>query len=330
MGTVAAAAPPPVELTAAACQAIAEAVVAMQVERENSQRNATVVISGATHHEVSQLFKRVGLYRTLNLDPVPVDSLPYHFTPFDWAGRDEDEGLPDARDHIEVQLKNFGVRIGPGGYKIKDVGKNKTLLDVDDEKVGRIRGGTDVAVVPFMTADAGIHLVCSVLFELKTDANVQKYANGLKEFEPQAVTELLAARCLSQQPGVLVVLTDLVSGAILYKMGYNEADNVFHVAEQETSLDGMGVIVTEFLDRTAVPCATFQPNEAANNPRDIPCIAFKRTKLSHDVGLAWEHFEEMAEDTEPNSRERAQLVDQLFRAMEVPHKSSLVHHCMYG
>eukprot|EP01033_Poteriospumella_lacustris_P008369 gene8369-6039_t len=78
----------------------------------------------------------------------------------------------------------------------------------------------------------------------------------------------------------------------------------------------MGVLVAEFLGSTAVADASFRPVEADNDPRNFACIAFKKTKLSHDVGLAWEHFEDMAEDTEPNSRERAQLVDQLFRVME--------------
>jgi hypothetical protein len=316
-------------VVAATAAEIADAVVARQEDRENSRQDATVAISRASQAKVSTLFNRVGLVRTLNIDPVPVvDAIS--FSRFDWRGRDENAGLPDARDHIEAQLGKFGVRIGRGGYKIKDVHKEKTLLDVDDPKVAHISGGTDVAMVPFKTADAGIPQECSVLFELKTSEKVQRSANGFKQFEPQAVLELLAARCLSHQPGVLVVLTDLVSGAVLYSIEYAEEHASFCVVEKETTLDEMGVLVAEFLADKAVPNESFRPNEAANNPRDTACIAFKRAKLSHDVGLAWEHFEEMAEDAEPNSRERAQLVDQLFRAMDAPYMSSLVHHCMYS
>ena len=66
------------------------------------------------------------------------------------------------------------------------------------------------------------------------------------------------------------------------------------------------------------------------NPRYNSVIAFKKTKLSHDVGLALEHFNDMATDTEPNSRERAYLVEQLFRSMEVPRMPTLVHYSMYS
>ena len=94
----------------------------------------------------------------------------------------------------------------------------------------------------------------------------------------------------------------------------------------------MGIVVAEFLANKAVPDASFRPREEDNNIRDQCCIAFKKRKLSHDVGLAWEQFEEMAEDTAPNSRERAErsVVAQLFRAMEVPQLPSFVHHCLYS
>jgi hypothetical protein len=79
-----------------------------------------------------------------------------------WAGRSKDAGLPDARTHIENQLRKFGVPIGRKGYKIVDVHKNnKQLLNVSDEKVGAIiSGGSDVVVVPFNAANASINQDC--------------------------------------------------------------------------------------------------------------------------------------------------------------------------
>ena len=98
----------------------------------------------------------------------------------------------------------------------------------------------------------------------------------------------------------------------------------------EISLDEMGAIVATFLAEITVPDVGFRPVEAHQNPRDISVIAFKKTKLRNDIGIALEHFNEMKDDTEPNSRERAHhLVKQMFRSMNVPRMPTLVHHCLY-
>eukprot|EP01039_Chlorochromonas_danica_P008343 gene8343-9196_t len=230
------------------------------------------------------------------------------FERFCWGGRSEDEGLPDARTHIENQLEKFGVHIGRGGYKVLDVHKNKQLLD---------------------TADASISRGVSVLWELKTEVDKSEQPDALMQFEPQGCLELLAARCLSDQPGVLVVITDLVSGAVLLEVAYNQQFAAFDVLEHKLTLDEMGYMVAKFLSETAVPDASFRPIDE-QNPRDFPVITFKKTKLSHDIGLALEHFNDMAADTEPNSRERAYLVEQLFRSMEVPRMPTIVHYSMYS
>jgi hypothetical protein len=308
---------------------IVEAVLIKQEEREKAKSAATVVISSATQTKVEHLFRVVGLHRRVYDGPAV--ALPsVHFLPFNWAHRDEDDGLPDARTHIENELKKFGVPIGRGGYAVEDVHSDKRLLNVSDEKIGAISGGTDIALVPYKTAKSGINQCICVMFEIKTDENVSKFADGLKHFEPQAHAELLASRCLSDQPGVLVVLTDLVSGAILYTLDYTETYEGFSVVEQIANLDEMGSMIAKFLADIAVPDVNFRPIEAHANPRDVPCIMFKKTKLSHDIGLALEQFCEMAPDTEPNSRDRVCLVEQLFRSMsDVPHIPSIVVHSMY-
>lgn len=65
---------------------------------------------------------------------------------------------------------------------------------------------------------------------------------------------------------MLVVLTDLVSSAILYTIEYDAQYQGFNVVEQEVSLDEMGVVVAQFLAETAVPDASFRPIEARQNP----------------------------------------------------------------
>eukprot|EP01036_Dinobryon_divergens_P032641 gene32640-42275_t len=166
-----------------------------------------------------------------------------HFNQFQWNGRSEDTGTPDARIHIEAQPIKFGVQIG--GYK---VGARESL---------------------------------SVLFEFKSHDSVLQ--NGsLADFEPQAELELFAAGCVSDQPGS--VPANFQGGRAL-----DEMDDV---------------VVAEFLASTAG-------------------LQFKKTKLSHNVGLAWEQFKDMANDTEPKTKERAELSRLLFSAMDVPMPSIL-------
>lgn len=309
--------------------AVAEAVLAKLEERDKAKKDVTVVISSATQSKVESLFKQVGFHKKVYDGPV-ISAPSVSFTSFDWDQRDEDTALPDARIHIENELKKFGAQIGPDGYAVEDVHLKKNLLNVKDEKVGAISGGSDIAVVPYNTAKSGIGTCICVLFEIKTSDNVSRFNDHLKHYEPQAQVELLASRCLSDQREVLVVLTDLVSGAILYTIEYDVEHKGFNAVEQEVTLDQMGAIVAKFLAETAVPNVSFRPVEDQQDPRDISVIAFKKTKLSHDVGLALEHFNDMVDDTEPNSRQRAYLVEQLFRSMEVPRMPTMVHHCMYS
>ena len=87
--------------------------------------------------------------------------------------------------------------------------------------------------------------------------------------------------------------------------------------------------MAKFLKEQAVPDVSFSPMEDGNE-RDIPVLEFKKTKLSHNVGLALGHFNEMREETELNSRERALLMADLFRAMEVPRILTMVQYSMYA
>lgn len=290
-----------------------------------TKEDHTVALSAATQSNLRDLFRTVGFRRVSYVGPVA--DAQHHFDEFQWGGRSEDAGTPDARNHIEAQLIKFGVTIGVGGFKVVDVHKNSTLLNLKEEKIGNISGGSDVVLLPFKTSVKGAQESLSVLFELKTHDNVLKYG-GLAHFEPQAELELLAARCVSDQPGVLVVLTDLVSAAILYYIEYSPDQQIFEVVERPATLDEMGAVVAEFLTSTAVPRSDYRPLEHRNDPRETACLQFKKTKLTHDVGLAFEHFEDMTDDTVPNSKERVELVKQLFASMDVP-MPSILHDSIY-
>lgn len=82
--------------------------------------------------------------------------------------------------------------------------------------------------------------------------------------------------------------------------------------------------VMEFMAEKSIPNAGFHPNEEANMARNIGVITFKKTKLSHDVGLAWEHFNNFVGYTEPDSLERIALVRDLFRELDVPYMPTVL------
>ena len=293
-------------------------------ERDKNKSESKVVISSATATKVTELYDKVGFSVSLG-DPFPASDL--QFEPFSWNGRREDEASGDARTHIENQLKKFEVPLGRGGYKVVDVHTQLSLLNVSDEKIGDISGGTDMIIVPYKAAKAGYRKGICVLFELKSDVNMEK---GLEHFESQCFVELLAARCVSDQPYVLVVLTDLVTGAMLFELEYTEKNKRFGALQAKVTLDQIGTNVANFLADKTVPDSTFRADEEENNPQFFLVQEWKKSKQSHPVGLALEHFNEMVEDTEPNSRERAFLVADLFRAMEVPRMPTLLQYSMYA
>ena len=69
------------------------------------------------------------------------------------------------------------------------------------------------------------HQAC-VLFEWKTPIDLEAHS---EESTAQAKVELIAARCLSRQPLVSVVLTDMSSKAIIYQFAFNESENKFYI-----------------------------------------------------------------------------------------------------
>ena len=296
-------------------------LVVHKLDERDKKKSAKVQISTATESNVKHFFKLVGF--SVSEGPKIPDTDP-QVDKFPWNGRSENEALMDVRDYIEEQLRKYQA---PGGFKVVDVHNIKSLLNVDDEKIGNISGGTDILIVPSMTGRAGYDKSINVVFEIKTAANLEA---GYVKFESQCFLELLCARVLSDQPGVLVILTDLSSGAMLFEIQYAAEYKRFTVQQTELSLNQMWTTVTKFLDDKAVPDVNFLPMEENGIERDLPVIEFKKTKLSHNVGLALEHFDEMREDTEPNSRERALLMADLFRAMEVPRMPTMVHYSMYA
>ena len=100
------------------------------------------------------------------------------FTPFDWKDRTEAAGSADATKHLATELKKFGVSLGRGGYALYDTHARWTILNFEDEKIGKIKGGTDAVIVPYQCPAEHCGKQLCVAFEYKV--------NDYEEDTPQA------------------------------------------------------------------------------------------------------------------------------------------------
>jgi hypothetical protein len=281
-------------------------------ERELKKESNTIVISEATQARVIRLLE--GISVGIIDDEFEGSTQSISFSPFNWNGLSEIQGTPYARDHLEKELKKFGAKFGRGNYKLVDCHSLRDLLSFDDNKIGKISGGSDLIIVPFKTAQEGYRQQISVVFELKTDENV-RISGGLQSFFPQGLCQLLAARVSSYQPKILVVVTDLASEAAVFQLTYDKTHGSFNVIKTLCTLSEMATFVTEFLSTNAVPDAYHRPLES--NPNDEEVITFKKTKVSNDHGLVMEHFKEIIEDPESTMEERHHFLRQLLMSSDI-------------
>jgi hypothetical protein len=285
----------------------------------------TIVMSGVTHAKITALQRKMD-FTTAFAEPPIQPSLT--FTRFDWKGRSEKDGTPEARSHLQTQLSYFGAKFGRGSYKIIDVHAMSNFLSYESGKLGKFRGGTDLVIVPYSTANSGAVKEICVLFELKTSDAVAE-AGGLGHFNPQAYAELIAARCNTHQPQVLVVLTDLTYAAQAFTLTFVPATEGFAVLEYNLTLEQMAVLVVEFLELYTIPDPHYKPMESRQAPNEVCVLSFKRKFGDVDAGLAWERFQELVEDTRPWSKERAHLTAQLFTDCGIEQMPTLAYPSMY-
>lgn len=302
------------------------------IEHDQQKERNTYVISEATVTSANDFFRKLGVF--LIIGDI-ADSPRLDFKPFDWGDKKETDASSDASNHLAAELVKFGVNFGRSGYTLYDTHSSRSILSFQDSKIGKISGGTDAVIAPFKCTREFCSQQLCVAFEFKTpDADYTTHI-------PQAMMELIAARCLSEQPEVLVVLTDLSYGAICYRFTFNEDDvetassscssaglstTAFVAIKYTTTLSQMGELVADFLSTRAVPNPLFRAIEPEGSNRGV--IEFKKQKLSHDEMLAWEHFQEFKDSTQPWSWERAKLTRDLFSELHCP-MPGLTHPSMY-
>jgi hypothetical protein len=209
------------------------AVIEAMDRRDRANKADTVAMSGASLENTSAIFRKLNIMEdvleddTIDASSASVTSVCVpSFTPFCWNGRNETEATPDAFIHLKKELDKFlDIKFGRDGFKLVDVHSSSKLLSFEDPKVAKLSGGTDIVCVPYKTANSSMSNQLCVLFELKTDEKIEEF--GFNKFVCQAKLEMLSARCLSHQPNVLLILTDLSSGAILFWFEYDVKNDAF-------------------------------------------------------------------------------------------------------
>lgn len=152
-------------------------------------------------------------------------------------------------------------------FELVDIHSIHDFLNVEDKKIGKVSGGTDL-IVPRDIASISYQAGLCALFELKTaTANPAKKNKN----KAQSLLKLVCARYLSNQPCVIVVLTDLFSEAIVYSI--NWVDGGYQFFEHTLSLSQMADFVVEFI---ASQCRRSAISLSDSREEDLAAIRFKR------------------------------------------------------
>ena len=160
------------------------------------------------------------------------------------------------------------------------------------------------------------HQAC-VLFEWKTPIDLEAHS---EESTAQAKVELIAARCLSRQPLVSVVLTDMSSKAIIYQFAFNESENKFYIKTMCINVKQICPYVFSFLQAYAEPSPLFTPSVDSERAIERALVALKRQKINGDIPFALEHLlEEMEDDSPENLHHRRALAISFFQSLDPEH-----------
>ena len=252
-------------------------------------------------------------------------------TPFVWGSDTESQGTARAVVHICDGLIKAGVILDQkGGFHVYDTHNDSNVLSFSDERVGKLKGGTDVIIAPYQVDESCLQSKLAVIIELKTLKSITSNASQFDDssLRNQTVLELCSARCLSDQPGILAILTDLTTGAVAYE-AVMEAGAGYFIRKVPLQLNQVYPYIAQFLGQYAIPDPLLPYAAVSDDPRLHDVTQFKRARLS--VGqstLAMEHWEELHGMTEPWSRERAMATRDLFQSLGVEYTPTVLEYAM--
>lgn len=210
-------------------------------------------------------------------------------TPFDWR-EDEEKDTPRARDHLENELKIFGVKFGRGYYQLYDVHEQISILNLEDRKTGVLKGGTDCILGPYGLHVLGTVQQCCVAVELKTEEAMKN--TGISNFTAQAALELIAANYFSNQMTV-VLLTDLCSATSIFTLIRDEMGYISVVIYEDLTVSEGLKFVADHISEHCVPKRRHILEECdTQKDGDIILKSFKKARVSPlEDCVGWEHFQ---------------------------------------
>jgi hypothetical protein len=206
-----------------------------------------------------------------------------------------------------------------------DVHTDDNILTVEDEKLGKSSGGTDLAILPYRVSDLMLASGFCVLFELKT-TKVFAEMKARKHMVGQALLGLFCGRIQSEQPSILVILTDLCTAALVYTIAQREASEDFYIQEYQLSLEQMAEFVVEFLQTPSNVCKRVA-NLSLNDGKAETASGrlFKKRFTAPLSSLAWEHYLEEAEISEPWTKDRSTAIANLLMSCGVEKLPALLN-----
>jgi hypothetical protein len=294
-------------------------------DHEAEKESKTLTISTASNKCVRDYLEQLKLVMCEEeVSDMGLDDLT--ISPFEWDDNlTEDQHMVRIVRYVNDLFQICGIVLGRGGYKIYDVHSDKTLLNFEDEKSGKISGGTDIIVGPFGVAQESLAQVSCVAIEIKTAKKVRE--NGLNSFSSQGTLELIAANYHSNQM-TLVIVTDLSTAATAWTLARDDDGELGIVRYADLTLQQMMSMITSHLSRNCVPNARFSLTKAVEKEeyRDKESVQIqKKFKTDHVSGtsLAMEHFHELLELTPSGSRERAQAIQEFFYSQNLPKSNYL-------
>ena len=252
------------------------------------------------------------------------------FEPFAWGGDSEPQGTPRAIEHICDGLIKAGVSLNKdGGFQIYDTHSDPNVLSFSDERVGKLKGGTDVIIAPYRVDKLSLRSKLSVIIELKTTMSIASDSAlfDATQLKVQTILELCCARCVSDQPGILAVLTDLSTGAVAFE-AVMEPGSEYFIRKMSLQLNQLYPFIANFLSQYAIADPRLPFSVMSDDPRLQDVARFKKSRLTVGPSLALEHWEELREMTEPWTRERAMATRDLFQSLGVDYTPSILHCSM--
>jgi len=271
-------------------------------EEAADKADQSVIISEATETRVNTYLKKKGFVVLVDAPEIQADYFDKEFQPFQWT-RSEPDDTPAAMVHLQTQLQEFGLQFGRGHFSLYDVHAIRSFLSFDDERSGKISGGTDLVIAPYGFSVGSLNVAACIVIELKTFSAADSGCFG--KYKNQALLELIAANYHSNQL-CCVVLTDLVSGAKLFTYAL-ENDDVVIIESDVVSLSAMAAFIISHLNHCSTS-RTYKWKDIQDHTASVPerIIKISKKRMISDLNDQFDRgdFRELIYDLKFDSSER--------------------------